>query len=160
VQLQVPADYKGAPAAIAADVRYLICREVCIPAKASATLAIPSRGQSQGDAAARKDLFRVARERIPKPLPAGAKATVSDSGANLVLSVDTGMKETKGYFFPIAEGQINNSAPQTATPTPRGVRITMKKATPGAKSTAALKGVVVLDANRAFEVSAPVAGRR
>src|SRR5207245_9287361 len=43
VRMQVPADYKPAkPVTISADIHYLICREVCIPAQARASLSIPS----------------------------------------------------------------------------------------------------------------------
>ncbi len=42
VPVQVPADYADdKPLSLAADVRYLACSDVCIPAKAHATLTIP-----------------------------------------------------------------------------------------------------------------------
>jgi DsbC/DsbD-like thiol-disulfide interchange protein len=161
LELQVPADYKPAAATtLAANVSYLICREVCIPAKATASLNIPMKGGTPSDANARRELFRTARERLPKPLPAGAKATVTDAGKNLVLSVDTGSQQAKAAFFPLEEEQIDNSAPQSVAGSARGVRITLKKSDQLTKPPAVLKGVVVLDSDHAFEIAAPIAGRR
>src|ERR1700756_5357477 len=70
VPMQVPADYKsGKPVMLSADIRYLICREVCIPAKAQASLAIPPANASS--VAADRELFRSTFENSPKPLPSG-----------------------------------------------------------------------------------------
>jgi DsbC/DsbD-like thiol-disulfide interchange protein len=166
--LDVPANYNPAkPVTIAAEVRYLICREVCIPAKAQVTLAVPVAGGTPADAAARREAFRNVRERWPKPLPAGWKVQASDEGKSFVLDVETGSRETKAQFFPIEEDQIDNAAPQTAAPTPRGIRLTLKKSDQLLKPIATLKGVVVLAdgapdqaLGREFEISVPVAARR
>lgn len=162
VPLQVPADYKpGAPAMLAADVKYLICREVCIPAKAHAALSIPSSG-APGDAAATRDLFRDARDHWPKPMPATWKAQVTDDGKNFVLSVQTGTQEAKASFFPLEEDQVDNAAPQTLKPADRGVQLTLKKSDQLLKPIPVLKGVLVFGppgSDRAYTISAPVAAR-
>jgi DsbC/DsbD-like thiol-disulfide interchange protein len=161
--LQVPADYKaGAPAMLAADVKYLICREVCIPAKAHAALSISSAGPSPGDAAAARDLFRDARARWPKPMPATWKAQVTDDGKNFVLSVQTGTQEAKASFFPLEQDQVDNAAPQPLKPTDRGVQLTLKKSDQLLKPIPTLKGVLVFGpagSDRAYEITAPVAAR-
>src|SRR5579864_5040368 len=164
VPLEVPANYNPAkPVKLAADVRYLICREVCIPAKAQVTLAVPVAGGSAADAAARREAFFNARARWPKPLPAGWKAQATDEGKSFVLDLETGSRETKAQFFPLEQDQIDNAAPQTAAPTARGIRLTLKKSDQLLKPIATLKGVVVLGdgaPNHAFEISVPVAARR
>jgi DsbC/DsbD-like thiol-disulfide interchange protein len=169
MQLDVPANYNPAkPVKLAGDVRYLICREVCIPAKTQVALAVPVAGGAAADAAARRDAFRATRERWPKLLPAGWKVQVSDEGKSFALNLDTGSREMKAQFFPLEEDQIDNAAAQTAAPTARGVRITIKKSEQLLKPIPILKGVVILGdtgaatqaPNRAFEISAPVATRR
>jgi DsbC/DsbD-like thiol-disulfide interchange protein len=155
VRMQVPADYKATkPVTLSADIRYLICREVCIPAKAQATLSIPSTN------AAGAELFRSAFDNSPKPWPAGWKAQAMDNGRFFSLTLDTGTSEPRASFFPLEEDQIDNSAVQGLMATPRGVQIKIKKSDQLLKPITALKGVVVLGAGRAFEVSAPVAGKK
>lgn len=159
--VDVPADYKpGSPAPLAADVRYLICQEVCIPAKAHATLAMPLNGAAASDASARQGLFASAREHSPKPLPAGWKAQASDEGKSFVLSVQTGSQEAKATFFPLDEDAIDNAAPQTVSGFAGGVKITLRKSDLLTSPIASLRGVVVFGPDRAFEVSAPVAAHR
>jgi len=160
VPLQVPADYKpGSPARLTANVRYLICREVCIPAKAQASLSLPSASAKAGDAAARLALFSGAREGMPKPLPPGAKAQAIDNGGRFVLTIETGMRETKAAFFPLEEEQIDNPSPQSVTPLANGLQITLKKSDQLLKPISTLKGVVVLSPGRAYEVAAPVTAK-
>jgi DsbC/DsbD-like thiol-disulfide interchange protein len=159
VPIQVPAGYQPAkPAMLSADIRYLICREVCIPAKAQASLSIPS-ANAGGEAAAR-ELFRSTFENSPKPWPAGWKAQASDNGGFILMSLETGMSELRATFFPLEEDQIDNSAVQGITANPRDVVIKLKKSDQLQKPISALKGVVVLGPGRAFEVSAPLAGKR
>jgi DsbC/DsbD-like thiol-disulfide interchange protein len=158
VPLEVPANYQVArPVTLSANIRYLICREVCIPAKAQATLSIPSASASA--ITAEKELFRTALENSPKAWPSGWKAQASDSGGLFLLSLDTGTSEPKATFFPLEEDQVDNAAAQAVMPTPRGVQIKLKKSDQLLKPINVLKGVVVLP-NGAYEVSAPAAGKK
>jgi DsbC/DsbD-like thiol-disulfide interchange protein len=157
VPMQVPADYKsGKPVMLSADIRYLICREVCIPAKAQASLAIPSANTS--GVTADRELFRSTFENSPKPLPVAWKAQASDMGGFFQLSLDTGTSESKAAFFPLEEDQVDNAAPQGVTATARGVQLKLKKSDQLLKPISVLKGVVVLSPGRAYEVTAPVTG--
>jgi len=160
VPLAVPADYNpGATAKLAADVKYLICREVCIPAKAHAELLLPPAKGATPDAAATRQIFEDARSRWPKPLQAGAKAQTRDDGKNFVLSVETGSPETKASFFPLEEDQLDNDVPQSVASSKTGIQITLKKSDQLQKPISVLKGVVVFSPDRAYQVAAPVAAR-
>ncbi len=165
VPLEVPANYNsGAHVNLSADVNYLICREVCIPAKASVTLSMPAVNQSPAASAATREIFRTAREDWPKSIPATWKVQASEQGPKFVLDVQTGSPEMKATFFPLEEDQIDNAAPQTVTPNARGLRITLKKSDQLLKPISTLKGVLVLESagtappvpGHAFEISAPV----
>jgi DsbC/DsbD-like thiol-disulfide interchange protein len=156
--VQVPADYKaGAPLTLAADVRYLVCREVCIPAKAHATLNISGAGTS---AAAHRELFAAARAQWPQAMPANWKVQASDAGDHLALSIETGAREAQAAFFPLDDNVIDNVAAQKPTPTSRGISLTLKKSEYLTTPVATIKGVVVLAPNRAVEITAPVSRGR
>jgi thiol:disulfide interchange protein DsbD len=154
VPVQIPADYKPAASqALGASISYLVCREVCIPAKAHPILTMPAAAAGEAD---RKALFAAARNAWPKPMPAGWMARATDAGDHFVLSIETGMKETQASFFPRDEDVVDNVAPQTVAPTDKGVNITLRKSDLLTKPIPALKGVVVLASGRAVEISAPV----
>ncbi len=155
VPLQAPADFKaGAPATITADIRYVICRDICIPVKARATLSVPERGAT-GDAA-RRALFSATRARWPKPVPAGWDIKAVTDGKHIILGVQTGGKESTAAFFPLNADQIDNAAPQAVVTTVRGLQLTLQRSDPDSKPPSVLNGVVVLGQNRAFEVAVPV----
>jgi thiol:disulfide interchange protein DsbD len=161
VPLQVPGGYKpGTPSPFTADVRYVICREVCIPAKAHVTLSIPSGNSALTETAARRELFHAARARWPKPLPAGWEIKASDTGSQVVLSIRTGRREAAATFFPLDQDQIDNAAPQVVAPAERGAQLTLQKVDPLSKPISMLKGIILLASDRAFEIAVPVTARR
>lgn len=156
--LQVPADYApGNPVALAADVRYVICREVCISARARAAVTVPASETPSADV---RELFRTTRQRWPAPAPRGWQVSAIDEGARFVLSVQTGFREASARFFPLVPDQIDNAAAQVVAPATHGVELTLTKSDPLAKSITMLRGVVVLSADRGFEIAAPVSSRR
>jgi thiol:disulfide interchange protein DsbD len=159
--LQVPADYNPSTATtLSADIRYLICSQVCIPAKGQASLRVPQARGATPDPATQARIFQDTRQRWPKPLPAGAKALATYNGKSFVLTVDAGSPETKASFFPVEEDQVDNDAAQTVTSSGSRVQITLKKSDQLQKPIPVLKGVVVFGSGRAFEVAAPVANAR
>jgi len=158
VPLQVPAGYApGKPLSLSAQVRYLACSDVCIPAQAHPTLTIPS-ATSNATAEAQKE-FTEARSRWPLPMPAGWKVQARDAGDHFILSVETGMHESQASFFPLQDA-IDNSAQQMVTPTEHGMEITLKKSDLQTKPIPAIQGVLVLASNRAVQISAPVVPAR
>jgi DsbC/DsbD-like thiol-disulfide interchange protein len=154
VSISVPASYQASkPATLSADIRYLICREVCIPAKAQASLSVPS---GNANTATDRELFRAAFDSTPKAWPAGWKAQASSNGGFFVLTLDSEKSESKAQFFPLEEDQIDNAAAQVATATARGVQIKLKKSDQLLKPISVLRGVVVFGPGQSFQVSAPV----
>ena len=140
---------------ISADVKYIVCREICIPGKAHLTLAVPSAG----DAARWRALFEETRQQLPKPAPAAWKVSAESKGAQFVLSVRGAGQVRGASFFPLDAAQIDNSSRQDFAPMAGGFRLTMKKSDLLVKPVATLRGLIVLAPGRAYEVSAPVVAR-
>ena len=146
---------------IAADVKYIVCREVCIPAKAHLTLSSPSSAQQS---TLWRQLFEQTRTQIPGPAPkawklsARTRADKNDKD-HFILAVRTESKVHAATFFPAEPGQIENSAPQDFAVTADGFRLSLKKSDLLVKPITSLKGLLVLGPGRAFEISAPVAPR-
>jgi DsbC/DsbD-like thiol-disulfide interchange protein len=140
---------------LSADVKYIVCRDVCIPGKAHLTLS----GPAGGDWALWRALFEQTRAQLPKPSPANWKVTAVSNKQHFILSVQARSQLTGAGFFPLEPGQIDNSSPQDFAPTHNGFRITLKKSDQLTKPVTNLRGLIVLGPGRAVEVSAPVVSR-
>ena len=159
--LSVPANLKGSGSeTLSAKVNWLVCHEICIPAKAQLSLALSvnarqSKSTSSGNASTAA-IFRQACARIPLPAPTTWKVSATSEKDDFVLTVDTAKRETSATFFPLEAEQIKNDAVQAATPFSRGVRLRLQKSDGLLNPIAQLRGVVELGPGRAYEIAAPV----
>jgi DsbC/DsbD-like thiol-disulfide interchange protein len=140
---------------LSADVKYIVCREMCIPGKAHLTFAPPSGG----DWSKWRALFEQTRQRLPKPAPAGWKVSVEADKSHFIVSVRTGSQAQSASFFPINAGEIDNSSAQDFTSNRTGFRLTLKKSDQLSRPISTLRGLIVLGPGRAFEVAAPMVAR-
>lgn len=141
---------------LSADVRLLICREVCIPGKTSAALSVPIKA---GPAPADKNgeaLINTARQHLPEKLPAGWRANASPTKDGYLLSVQGGGKREGVKFFPLVPSQIENAAPQEFAEKPNGFSLTLKRSEELEKPISRLKGVIEFPDGKAYAVDAPV----
>src|SRR5262249_19635667 len=132
----------------------------CIPGKAHMRFSFPAAGVTPQQALDRRSLFEQTRERLPKPLPAGWKASATQQNDHFLLSVRADGQIRSAMFFPLEAGQIENSASQRFERTKDGFRLALRKSDQLTKPISSLKGVLVPDSGRAFEMTAPVISRR
>jgi thiol:disulfide interchange protein DsbD len=140
-----------------ADVRYLACREICVPGKANVALNLPVQSGSATLDSNAHALFEKTRAQLPKPTPAAWRIRAQSMGNAFVLSIATGKSEREGVFFPLDPGEMDNAAPQKASPTTAGIDIRLQKSDQLLKPIAQLRGVVEFGGSRAYEINAPVA---
>jgi DsbC/DsbD-like thiol-disulfide interchange protein len=187
--VHVPASAKpGMQMDLIGHVKYLICSDLCVPAKADVMLAMPiaaaaasavgssgigssaagssaagssAAGSSAGAHApsASARLFAQTRNRIPKPAPSTWTVHGTYANRQFDLAIDTGTRETSAQFFPLAPSQIDDSSPQQVTPTARGMRLTLHASDQLTAAPRTLSGLLVLSDSRAFTIDAPVTSR-
>jgi thiol:disulfide interchange protein DsbD len=145
----------GTTALIAADVHWLVCREVCIPGKGTLTLDLPVAGQMASNPAT-APLFSATAKTLPSALPKGDSANIAQDAHDFIITLTTGQRETSAEFFPTEQNQIENAVPQTATPQPNGVSLTIRKAENLQGKPAQLSGVVELSGGRNYVINAPI----
>lgn len=146
----------GGHTVLAADVKWLVCREVCIPAHQRVALSLAiQEGAPKVDPHWRL-LFARTRARLPKPAPPNWKSAVLEEGKDFVLSIESGAPQAKATFFPLEPLQIEDAAPQRASSMPRGIRLTLEKSDQLLNPLKNLKGVIVLGNDRAYLVDVPV----
>jgi thiol:disulfide interchange protein DsbD len=145
---------EGETAKIAAQVHYLICRDLCIPGQKQLALTLPVKNHAAGSAAS--ELFATARARVPRPTPRNWNISATAIGDEFVLNLRTGKLTKMLEFFPLEAEQIENAAPQKATAVPGGLRLHLKKSKHLLKSIPRLEGVIVLDSEKAYLINVPV----
>lgn len=144
------------PAQLGAEVKVLVCREICIPGKAQLSLTLPIKSQPPPPDTRSSNLFTAARKSFPQPALRNWKLSMDDAKDSFVLSANVGHQITQAVFFPIAESQIDNAAPQKLVPTATGFRLTLRKSDQLRGPIERLKGVLVLSADRAYLIDVPL----
>jgi DsbC/DsbD-like thiol-disulfide interchange protein len=137
---------------LAATVKYIVCREVCIPGKVYLMLSSPPAA----DWAPWRTIFQQTRAEIPKPTPANWRVTAASGKQHFILSVRATPQGSRASFFPLEPNQVDNSSPQDFASSPSGFRLTLKKSDQLMEPITNLRGVLVLGPGRAFEISAPM----
>jgi DsbC/DsbD-like thiol-disulfide interchange protein len=157
VPLRIPAALQSnAPATMGADVKYIVCREICIPGEAQLTLSVPATKDPSRHFSQWRQLFERTRAQWPKTAPRGWKISARSQGENFILRVRGEAPPRDAAFFPLDADVIENSAPQTLGPSGAGFQLTLRKSDQLIKPVAALQGLVVLNGTRAYEISAPI----
>jgi DsbC/DsbD-like thiol-disulfide interchange protein len=139
----------------AAEAKWLICREICIPEHASLHLTLPV-SMAVGTEQQHAQIFAKTDKLIPQSLPRAWNASVTSTKDDLVITIRAGKAINKAEFFPLDPGQIENAAPQKLQPMPHGVKIALKKSDLLLKPITVLRGVLVIPGGSAYRIEAPV----
>ena len=153
-KLRVPATAKGGPANLHADVKWLVCKEHCIPQETQAQLSFNVGAKAAADPEM-KAVFTAARSKLPKTIPAEWKANVLSNPRQFLLNFMPGAKVEQAVFFPLESQVIDNASPQKLSSTSMRAQLALDKVN-GAKKPAALKGVLVLNGAEAYNVNLPI----
>lgn len=140
-------------AQVKAHVRWMVCREVCLPGRAFLGLVVPPNAAA---AAAQSRLIASAIQQEPVPLPASDSVRVSGTRDHLTVTIQTGRSETAAAFFPLDEFALRNAANQEVTPDASGVKLTLERGDVSDKLPARLKGIAELSGGRSYSIDAPV----
>jgi hypothetical protein len=101
--------------------------------------------------------FTEARKAWPRPVPASWKFVIAQTSDSFVLTANLGHKITDVTFFPLAESQVSNAAPQTLVPTATGFTLTLRKSDQLLKPIARLKGILVFSGEQPYSIDVPMA---
>lgn len=155
VKLTAAKGLKPGPVHLDAKVNWLVCREVCIPGRAHLGLNLTVDPKAVAPAQP-VGAIGEALGLIPKQLPAGTKLTVTGGKNEFVLDLITGDRITDAEFYPFDQEQIANAGDQMVEPLKDGVRLRVPRAPELTKLPGRLHGVLKLDDETAYEVTAPV----
>lgn len=140
---------------LGADVKVLVCREMCIPGKAQLVLTLPIKSRQPAPDVGTRDLFAATRKSLPRPPSPSWRFIVDDARGSLILSANLGHQVRRAIFFPLVESQIDNAAFQKLAPVAGGFRLTLRKSDQLLKPIEQLKGVLVLP-DHAYLIDVPL----
>ncbi len=155
VPVAVGAGVRAGPATIGAELRWLVCANVCIPGRGhvAATLRVGS-----SDAARTPAALAAARDALPTTPSFAAVFDVADTAVHLsipraAVPLTTITSET---FFPEAEGLFIAAAPQREFLAGDRLALTLAR-TPAAPAPATVRGVLAVAGTTASGASATLA---
>ena len=146
----------GKTATLAADMKAIVCREVCVPAKAPLSLVLPVNAERPRKSAETAALFDATRKAMPKPAPANWRVAAKDLGDSFELTVHTAAAGSQAWFAPLDPLVIESAAPQKAVSSKTEIRLILRKSDQLLKPISRLRGVLVLPEG-AYVIDAPVA---
>src|SRR5712672_732986 len=147
-------------ARIVAELSVLVCREICVPGKTQISLSLPIESRVPEPDTRGSDLFTAARESLPRKPPDDWKFTVNNKKDSFILIAKLGRQITHAVFFPLAESQIDNSAPQVIVPAASGFALTLRKSDQLLAPIKRLEGVLELSANQTYVIDVAVGDAR
>jgi DsbC/DsbD-like thiol-disulfide interchange protein len=154
--VRVPSGLVGPSVTLAADVRWLVCSDICLTATGAVSLSLPVQRTTPRADPRSTPLFQAAERSLPKPLPAGWRVTAEDQGDTFRIRLNTGTTIRQASFFPLDFNQVENAKPQNSTALPTGVEVALHKSDQLLKPVRELRGVLVIDGGRAYRINAAV----
>jgi thiol:disulfide interchange protein len=136
-----------------AHVRWLVCREICLPGKAYLGLDVKVAPKALEQT---NSLIEAAANAEPVKTPSSVRITVSATRSTLTLNIATGKRETSAEYYPLDDDSIRNAADQNIEPTANGVKLTTEKADVSDIQPKELKGVLKLSGGRSYVFDIPL----
>jgi thiol:disulfide interchange protein DsbD len=137
--MSAPKTFAAKSADISADIRWLVCREVCIPGRGHVAASLPV-GSAQ--AAEGANVIRDAERKLPQAAPTAWKLSATQQTGTLLLTIRAGHGLNVADFLPTEPLQIENGVRPTVHKLATGAQITVKP-DPQAALIKQLKGVLV-----------------
>jgi thiol:disulfide interchange protein DsbD len=167
-ELKVPQSTTAGNFDISADVRWLVCEEICVPESAPVKLSLPIVDKTVSTTPSRDNgLIAETRAAVPQPTPWPAEygLTEGEDSALILRFADIGEKipaNAEAYFFPIQWGELAHAAPQAAAFKDGDLYLQTKRGDAfGAEPPASIEGVLAVTANgerRGYKLSAAHSG--
>lgn len=144
---------------ISADVRYLVCREVCVPGKDHVSLTLPTSDSVK--AASGGSQIETAARRLPQRLPVGVHVNAMLSHDLFVVTIVSKGQDlgTITDFIPADEQVIENNAKPVIGSNGSSALIKLKKSDQLDHPVSQLRGLLIAG-DRAYNISIPVSSAR
>jgi thiol:disulfide interchange protein DsbD len=137
-----------------AHVRWLVCREVCIPGKAH--LGLDLKVAPGAEAGPLVGALGQSIKNLPTPMPERMTAAALGGPREFVITLHTGGPEEDGEFYPIDPDLIVDNADQDSETIPDGIRIRVPRSSEAKVLPATMHGLIRLSDTEIYDVTMPV----
>jgi DsbC/DsbD-like thiol-disulfide interchange protein len=164
VPVKVPSHLdRTKPAKLTAKVRWLACKEVCIPGSTEVSLELPVNAKAPVLDRRWKELFAQALEAVPSAWPKNWKAQAREEADEFVLTFKTSEKNsvTQAWFFPSEPNEVEHAARQAFRSQGVSFQLVLKRSDQLMDDLPFLQGVLAvkekeLKKPHAYQVKVPV----
>ena len=131
---------------IKADVRWLVCKDVCIPEQANLIAELPVRTHEIFDGRYNR-MFTEARLKIPRQVPIKVYSNVEEEKLSISIELPglRANRVTNVSYFPSSAGVINNSAAQSFSVDESGIFLELLADERIDNTSSSFDGIVVID---------------
>ncbi len=148
---------KPGPVHLEAHIRWLVCREVCIPGKAHLGLTLNvDKAAPVAPPANPVGALGEAMSLLPQPFPPNATITITGGKSGFLLTLIDGQREPDAEFYPADQDQIVNATEQEITGRPDGIALTLPRSPDLTALPMRLHGLLKLSEKVAYTVDVPV----
>ncbi len=137
-----------------AHVRWLVCREVCIPGKAH--LGLDLKVAPGAVAGPLVGALGQSIKNLPTPMPEHMTATALGGPKEFVVTLHTGGPEEDGEFYPIDPDLIVDNADQDSQTVPDGIQIRVPRSSEAKVLPKTIHGLIRLSDTEIYDVTMPV----
>lgn len=146
--IKIPQDAAGPSVTLAANARWLVCKDICVPEERALTLTLPLiDGALSPRSSPHASAIAATRGALPMAAPwsAGASAGQKTLTLDIALSSAEMDKLSGARFYPVSVDRIANAAPQRLERVPGGLRLHMQRSDPGAAIASSIDGVLAIE---------------
>lgn len=146
----------GSKEVLRGHLHFLVCSSVCIPGQAQLQHTVDVATRPGAPNPETEPLFLAAERQLPRSLPAGASASVTQTKTAFVVTLRTGQRIASAEFYPFDQNIVANAAQQKVEPLADGIRITIPKAQGLQHAPARLHGLIKLPGGAAYQFTSAV----
>jgi DsbC/DsbD-like thiol-disulfide interchange protein/cytochrome c biogenesis protein CcdA len=161
IPIQLDASFHGDNVALKSQVRWLVCKDICIPGKANLELSVPVHEGAAIANATWAPLFEVTTKMLPTPAPSNWKLSGSLDQDYFKVSVGGISDKISGVsFFPSSGDEIDHATPIKTDVGHGLIRLQLKRSDRLANEVDHFPGVLILSdqtgASHAFQIDFPL----
>lgn len=146
VTLSTPAELEaGDTVMIGLEANWLVCKEECIPGKASFSIPILVAGQAVSAKTDHADLFERTRSRYPSPWPPGWTVSAEIDNQDITITVDSPDElgeKVDLYFFSSEKAVVEHGAEQDLRTVGESYELTVKRSPYSVSLPDSLRGIL------------------
>ncbi len=160
-QITPPATLEpGTSVTLAGEARWLICADICLPARQDVRLTLPVRAEEPAPNEQWQPAITAAREKVPERLSGWEVRAVRSSGAYALKITPPAGREVVtlegAYFFPAEKGVLAHSAPQPVSKAGEAFLMALQQSEYAQAPADRLRGVLVVPEGQTWDAEGSV----